>query len=57
MNRWAGKVALLTELAEGAGPSLAKHLINKGVRVVGLAKRVDNIGVSNFLLISNMRVL
>jgi GDP-D-mannose dehydratase len=51
MNRWAGKVALLTELAEGAGPSLAKHLINKGVRVVGLAKRVDNIGVSSFLII------
>ncbi|XP_065353077.1 farnesol dehydrogenase-like isoform X2 [Cloeon dipterum] len=46
MHRWVGKVALLTEVAEGFGPSLANHLVNRGVRVVGLAKRVDNLGSS-----------
>jgi NADP-dependent 3-hydroxy acid dehydrogenase YdfG len=46
MIRYAGKVALLTEVSEGTGPAIAKHLVSRGVRVVGLAKRVDNVAVS-----------
>ncbi|KAJ9599585.1 hypothetical protein L9F63_009902 [Diploptera punctata] len=43
MQRWAGRVALVTGASSGIGAAITKELVNKGLRVVGMARRVENI--------------
>ncbi|KAJ4445490.1 Farnesol dehydrogenase [Periplaneta americana] len=46
MQRWAGRVAMVTGASSGIGAAITKELVNKGLRVVGMARRIDNIEVS-----------
>lgn len=45
MNKWIGKVALVTGSSAGIGANLTKALANAGMIVIGLGRRVDAIEV------------
>ncbi|KOC62107.1 Dehydrogenase/reductase SDR family member 11 [Habropoda laboriosa] len=43
MERWSDKVALITGANSGIGKCLTECLVGKGMKVVGIARRVDKI--------------
>jgi NADP-dependent 3-hydroxy acid dehydrogenase YdfG len=47
MHRWAGRVAMVTGASSGIGAAITKELVMKGLRVVGVARRMENIEVSS----------
>lgn len=48
MDRWKGRVALVTGASVGIGAAVARALVQQGMRVVGCARNVDKIEVSNW---------
>ena len=47
MERWAGRVALITGASAGIGAALAERLVQYGMKVVGCSRNVQAIEVSN----------
>lgn len=39
MDRWVGKIAIVTGVSSGIGELLARELVSAGVNVLGLARR------------------
>lgn len=46
MDKWHGKVAVITGASAGIGASIAVALAKAGLQVIGLARRADAIEVS-----------
>jgi len=45
MDRWKGRVALVTGASVGIGAAVAKSLVQQGMKVVGCARNVKQIEV------------
>lgn len=43
MDKWKGKIAVVTGASVGIGEAIVKDLANKGITVIGLARRPEKI--------------
>jgi len=49
MERWKGRVALVTGGSTGIGAAIVRRLASHGLKVVSCARHVDNIQVSKLI--------
>lgn len=46
MDRWVGKIAVVTGASSGIGAAIAIALVQAGITTIGLARRPEKIDVS-----------
>ena len=46
MDRWIGRVSLVTGASAGVGASIAKSLVQNGMKVIGVSRNPEKIQVS-----------
>lgn len=50
MDRWEGKLAVVTGASAGIGLAIARALVRSGLNVVGLARRKEKMEVKSLTL-------
>jgi 3-oxoacyl-ACP reductase-like protein len=50
MERWSGRVAVVTGASSGIGAAVAKELVKHNMKVVGIARRLERIEVTGHRL-------
>lgn len=50
MDKWIGKIVLLTGVTDGTGNFLCKQLVDFGMTVVGVARSTEKLKVINFYI-------
>lgn len=54
MDRWVGKVAIVTGASAGIGLEIVKSLVRRGMIVVGLARRKEKMEVKKHVFTENL---
>lgn len=50
MHRWSGRVALVTGASEGIGEAISRLLVKHDMEVVGCARNLDKLKVSQIMI-------
>jgi len=54
MQRWAGRVAIVTGTSSGIGAAIARQLVQNAMKVVGVARREDRVKVKKLVLLQKL---